>query len=284
MNLQNFKNYLETELKNKYPQTEISSFFKILMKHYFGFEPVDCILNSKKTIVPNILEKLENDIVKLQNEIPIQYILGEMTFYNLTFQVDESVLIPRPETEELVAWILDDFKINNQKIKVLDIGTGSGCIAISLAKHLKNCEITALDFCENALKIAKKNAEKNIVNINFLHQDILKTEFLPEQFDIIVSNPPYVRELEKQEIQNNVLQNEPHSALFVPDKNPLIFYEKITDLAKQSLAKNGVVYFEINQYLGTEMSNMLLKKGCHKKNILLKKDVFENDRMIKFYF
>jgi release factor glutamine methyltransferase len=202
-------------------------------------------------------------------------------FYGLEFEVNSAVLIPRPETEELVDWIVQKSKIKNQKskIKILDIGTGSGCIAIALAKNLPNAQVFALDVSEKALATAKKNAEKNQVQLSFIHQSILETEDLAQEFDIIVSNPPYVRELEKHEIKNNVLDNEPHLALFVEDNDALIFYRKIAQLAQKNLKSEGQLYFEINQYLGKETLNLLLEMGF--KNCELRQDIYGNDRMIQ---
>jgi len=218
---------------------------------------------------------------QLKKEIPIQYILGVTHFYGLEFEVNSAVLIPRPETEELVDWIVQKSKIKNQKskFKILDIGTGSGCIAIALAKNLPNAQVFALDVFEKALSTAKKNAELNQVTIQFLHQSILETENLGQQFDVIVSNPPYVRELEKQEIKKNVLDNEPHLALFVEDNDALIFYRKIAQLAQKNLNPQGQLYFEINQYLGQEMLDLLHEMGF--KNSELRQDIYGNDRMIE---
>ena len=188
-------------------------------------------------------------------------------------------MIPRPETEELVNWIIEDVKHHSEKIKILDIGTGSGCIAISLAKNLKNAEVWALDISNKAIKIAQENALLNKVKIQFINENILKLNELNAEFDIIVSNPPYVRELEKIEIKNNVLDNEPHLALFVKDQNPLLFYDKICDFSKNNLTPNGTLFFEINQYLGKETMYLLEEKGFN--NSELRKDIFNNDRMIK---
>jgi release factor glutamine methyltransferase len=160
----------------------------------------------------------------------------------------------------------------------LDIGTGSGCIAISLAKNLPKAQVSAIDVSENALATAKKNANSNSVSVAFLHRNILETEDLMQEFDVIVSNPPYVRNLEKEEIKKNVLDNEPHLALFVEDNDALIFYRKIAELAKKNLVKNGSLYFEINQYLGKETVELLENLGF--KNIELRKDIYDNDRMI----
>ena len=170
---------------------------------------------------------------------------------------------------------------NEKQLKILDIGTGSGCIAISLKKELPSSKISAIDVSNEALRIAKKNALLNKVDINFIHLDILKTNNLDKLYDVIVSNPPYVRELEKKEMKNNVLNNEPHLALFVDNKNPLLFYNKIAELAKNFLTKNGQLHFEINQYLGKETIILLAEKGF--KNIQLKKDIFGNDRIISAF-
>ena len=217
---------------------------------------------------------------QLKKEIPIQYLLGKTSFYGLDFEVNENVLIPRPETEELVEWILESQKSKgeNKKIRILDIGTGSGCIAISLAKNLPNADVFALDISEKALAIAKRNAKINAVNVTFINQNILETEDLGQQFDIVVSNPPYVRNLEKVEIKKNVLDNEPHLALFVEDNDALIFYKKIAELAQKNGSENSQLYFEINQYLGKEMIDLLEKMNF--KNIELRKDIYGNDRMI----
>ncbi|WP_394758076.1 peptide chain release factor N(5)-glutamine methyltransferase, partial [Flavobacterium sp.] len=202
-------------------------------------------------------------------------------FFSLPFYVNENTLIPRPETEELVDWILSNNRINEStnQIKILDIGTGSGCIAISLAKNLPNANVHAIDVSEKALATAKKNAERNNVTITFIEKNILETEDLLNTFDIIVSNPPYVRNLEKKEIHKNVLEYEPHLALFVEDNDALLFYRKIAELATKNLSENGQLYFEINQYLGKEMVELLEKYNF--KNIELKKDIYGNDRMIR---
>lgn len=284
MTLKEFRLYFTNQLYESYPKTEIDSFFFIIIKEKLNLQRIDSVLKPDFLIDKETLVDLNNSIRRLQKEEPIQYILGNTEFYGLSFFVDENTLIPRPETEELVEWILKKIqelrnKIQEESLSILDIGTGTGCIPISLAKNLKNVSISAIDVSNNALKIAKQNAALHKVNINFIKQDILHTEKLSQQFDIIVSNPPYVRELEKTAIKNNVLQNEPHLALFVSDENPLVFYDKIADLAKVHLTNNGLLFFEINQYLGKETVKMLATKGF--KNIELKKDFLGNDRMIK---
>ena len=238
----------------------------------------DVALNPQLKIKEVDSSFLEISLNKLKENIPIQYIIGETVFYGLTFKVNSAVLIPRPETEELVEWILSEHK-STQPFTILDIGTGSGCIAISLAKNLPNATVFAMDISNDALVIAKKNAFNNHVKVNFIENDILTTTKLPSKFDIIVSNPPYVKEDEKNQMKPNVLDNEPHIALFVNNSNPLLFYDKIADLSKNHLSKNGILYFEINQYLNDETKTLLQFKGF--KNIQLKKDIYQNYRMIK---
>ena len=286
MILKEFKTYFLEQLSKIYPKTEVDTFFFLLIEEYLGLQRVDTVLKPDFKIPDDKMILLENSLERIQKEEPIQYILGKTEFYGLPFIVNKHTLIPRPETEELVEWILNEVN-STQKLNILDIGTGSGCIPISLAKHLPNATISAIDVSTNALTVAKENAVLNNVSVNFIEQDILQSDSLNEilkqvqlkQFDIIVSNPPYVRELEKVEIKNNVLENEPHLALFVDDNNPLLFYNKIADLAKKHLSKNGVLFFEINQYLGKETIEMLSQKGF--SNIELRKDLFGNDRMIK---
>ena len=283
MKLKEFKLFFSESLSETYPKTEIDSFFFILMEEKLGLQRIDTVLNPDFLIDAATVVALKTTLERLQKEEPIQYILGKTEFYGLPFLVDKNTLIPRPETEEIVEWILSEIheiQGGSQKtpLAILDIGTGTGCIPVTLAKNTVNTIITAIDISAAALRIAKKNAVLNSVSVNFITQDILKTTQLPQKYDVIVSNPPYVRELEKVEISANVLANEPHLALFVPDKNPLLFYDKIADLAKQQLNENGILFFEINQYLGKETVKMLEEKGF--QNIQLKKDLFGNDRML----
>ena len=290
MIVKQYRNYFNETLKTIYPITEIDSFFFLLLEEYLGFRRVDIVLKSDFKITQETLNLLQSATKQLEQEIPLQYIIGKTEFYGLPFVVNKHVLIPRPETEELVAWVVSEssrFKTFNtstkqttdkKQLKILDIGTGSGCIPISLKKQLPFAKISAIDISKEALTVAKKNAVLNNVDIHFILQDILKTVALDQHYDIIISNPPYVRELEKKELKNNVLKNEPHVALFVENDNPLIFYAKIAELAKNYLNKNGLLFFEINQYLGTETIDLVNKKGL--KNIQLKKDMFGNDRIV----
>ena len=245
----------------------------------FQMKRIDLALQPNSTFTEKQIEVWNAILTKLQQEIPIQYILGKTHFYGLDFEVDENVLIPRQETEELVEWIIINQQINKPtNLQILDIGTGSGCIAISLAKNLPAAKVSAIDVSENALQVARKNADLNQVDVTFIHQNILETEDLQAPFNVIVSNPPYVRNLEKAEIKKNVLANEPHLALFVDDHDALIFYRKIAELAQKNLKENGQLYFEINQYLGKEMVDLLQKMGF--VEVALRKDIYGNDRMI----
>ena len=286
MNIREFRDYFKISLKKLYPASEIDTFLFLLLEEYLNFKRIDIVLKSNFNISSEVLTLLKSSTKLLEQEIPIQYIIGKTEFYGFPFILNEHVLIPRPETEELVTFILDKvskldshYAIKKENtIKILDIGTGSGCIPIALKKSLPLAEISALEKSNKALRIAKKNTHLNKVDINLIQQDILKTTQLNNTYDIIVSNPPYVRESEKKEIKNNVLNNEPHMALFVEDNNPLIFYDKIAELAKNHLTKNGLLFFEINQYLGKETVDLLRLKGFN--TIELKKDIFGHDRVI----
>jgi release factor glutamine methyltransferase len=283
------KDIFHKELDAIYGKDEVASFFYLSIEHHLNVARIQLILDSEFTLTKDETDVFFTILEDLKQQKPIQYILGETEFYGLQFNVNENVLIPRPETEELVDWIIKDSKFksqNSEPIKILDIGTGSGCIAISLAKHLPEAQVFAVDISESALKIAKENADRNGVEVEFIKADILESSLREDValqqvdfFDIIVSNPPYVRELEKQEIKPNVLDNEPHLALFVENDNPLIFYKAITDFAVDKLKSNGSLYFEINQYLGQETKQLLVDAEFN--DIQLRKDLYGNDRMLK---
>lgn len=278
MTLQHFKIHFKNRLSEIYFPTEIDSFFFLLIKEYLDYKRIDSVLKSDHKIPKDKHDLLETATKRLELEEPIQYILGKTTFYGYPLLVNKSTLIPRPETEELIVSILQDAD-PSRALHILDIGTGSGCISIALAKQLPKAIVSAMDVSDQAIKNAIKNASINHVNISFFKGDILQIEKLPKQYDIIVSNPPYVRESEKAIIKKNVLEYEPPQALFVKDSHPLVFYEKIAALAKTHLNKDGMLFFEINQYLSKETLDLLLKKGF--QNIQLKKDLFKNDRIVK---
>ncbi len=290
MNIITLKTYFFNELKGIQEDSEIESFFFILTEYLHHLKRIDISLNPDFEVSDEDLEKWNSIISELKTEKPIQYITGETWFYGYRFEVNENTLIPRPETEELVEWIIESkkSKVKSQKISILDIGTGSGCIPISLKKEIPTAEVFTMDVSEKALEMADKNAMDNEVVVNFIHQSVLEIDDLksipisnfqfPTSFDVIVSNPPYVRNFEKQEIKKNVLDYEPHLALFVEDTDALLFYRKIAQLALTGLTPNGKLFFEINQYLGKETVELLENLGF--KNIELRKDFVGNDRMI----
>ena len=305
MNAKQYRTQFIEDLEPIHGIDEAESFFYLILEDKHQMKRIDLALEPNFEFSDEAIKVWENLVTELKKEIPIQYLLGNTEFYGLPFMVNENVLIPRPETEELVEWIVNeekrierqkdreiegfkdlkieeckDIKIEGQKdLKILDIGTGSGCIAIALAKNLPNAVVTAIDVSEKALATAKKNTDLNKVSIEFIIKNILETDDLQNEFDIIVSNPPYVRNLEKHEIQKNVLDFEPHLALFVADDNALLFYKKIGELAQRNLSENGFLYFEINQYLGKETAALL--ETLNFKNIELRKDIYGNDRMIR---
>ncbi|NDI98203.1 peptide chain release factor N(5)-glutamine methyltransferase [Flavobacterium sp. LaA7.5] len=269
-------NFLE-QLTPLFDSMEAERFFTITLENLKGWQRVDLALNPDAELTADEVAKWDVVLHALKKQKPIQYILGTAHFYGLELKVNESTLIPRPETEELVEWIIKE-NTDKGKINILDIGTGSGCIAIALAKNLPNATVYAIDVSAEALKVAQENAKANNTNVTFWQKDILTTEELPQQFDVIVSNPPYVRHLEKQEIKSNVLDYEPHLALFVEDNDPLLFYRKIAALGQKHLTRNGKLYFEINQYLGKETAQML--EEYHYENVEIRKDLYGNNRMI----
>lgn len=302
MLLKEIKDIFHKELGGIYPKEEIDSFFYSCIEHYLKLERFILAIRPGITLTKEEEQPLFEALSELKLEKPLQYILGTAHFMDMELQVDENVLIPRPETEELVRWILDDTRsqksgeknlksgVKNQhgndeivhpsSLNILDIGTGSGCIAIALAKNLPDANVFALDVSEDALLVARKNAVSNGVDIGFLHQDILNAQLdTTLVFDVIVSNPPYVRELEKNRIQKNVKDFEPDTALFVPDEDPLLFYRAIIEFSEKHLSKNGKLYFEINQYLGEETKALFNTRNF--SEIELRKDIFGNDRMLK---
>ena len=291
MLLKQYKTHFFDLLKNIQDEQEIESFFFILTEYLHNLKRIDVALNPDFELSEAAIEKWNAILAQLQQEKPIQYITREAWFYGLRFEVNENTLIPRPETEELVEWIIESqkSKVKSQKFEILDIGTGTGCIPISLKANLPHVNVSAIDVSEKALEVARRNAVSNKVEINFIQTNILEVEDLsqlpspiihhPSSYNIIVSNPPYVRNLEKQEIKKNVLDYEPYLALFVEDTDALLFYRKIAQLALKNLSPNGLLFFEINQYLGKETVELLENIGF--KNIELKKDIYGNDRMIK---
>ncbi len=270
--------YIKTELKKLYPVNEINSFINLIFEKYLNYSIIKLHTSQEQEISKDLYEKIRAVTEELKLQKPIQYILEEAHFYDLRFNVTPDVLIPRQETEELVDWIIREN--SNQKIKILDVGTGSGCIAISLANNLPEAIVFASDISPKALEIAKLNSKSNKIDLHFFQFDILNPSSWPnETFDIIVSNPPYVTEKEKKLMQKNVLEFEPELALFVPDSSPLIFYDKIIDFGEKHLNPNGKIYFEINEAFGKE-TVLLFNEGAF-TDISLKKDLNGKNRMLR---
>lgn len=285
MKLKALSNQFHQQLDIIYGKDEVNSFLGLLNEHYLKLQRIDIILNPEIELSSEQVQLFLDALDALTAQKPIQYIIGKTEFYGLTFAVNEHTLIPRPETEELVDFVLEDLaSSNNKPMKILDIGTGTGCIPISLAKNYSNSQIFAIDISEGALKVAQHNADLNDVKVEFFQDDIMNIRhneaIVPSQsFDVIVSNPPYVRQLEKAKMKPNVLDYEPHLALFVEDDNALQFYKAICEYAKDRLVVGGALFFEINEYLGQDMIALLKDFGFN--NIELRQDVFGKDRMIK---
>ena len=270
----------------RHEMQEITPYIKrLLMSHITGLSMTQLLAEKELCLSEEQQTWYDKAIVRLQNNEPLQHVLGYCEFYGRKFKCDGRALVPRPETEELVDWILHDLSTFNSQLSTLnslDIGTGTGCIALSLAKEMKETKVTAVDISADALSLARENANiLEVKNVDFIEGDILNKSFNSQlsTFNLIVSNPPYVRECEKGDMEANVLDYDPHTALFVSDEDPLIFYRTIAEFALTHLAPNGALYFEINQYLGQETCDLLIAMGY--KNVELKKDINDNPRMIK---
>ena len=278
MNYKALKEYFNQSLESIYHEQESSGLFYIAVQKVAGFARMQVLEKQQQEVTPQIKEAMMVVLEQLCLGKPIQYILEEAWFYNLRFKVNANVLIPRDETEELVDLIIKTEQGQGLKKKrLLDIGTGSGCIAIALKKNIPLFDVSALDISSGALVVAEENAESNDVAVKFFQADIL-TYKSPQQYDIIVSNPPYVKDNERPDMHQNVLDHEPHTALFVSNEDPLIFYRAIADFALHSLVKGGRLYFEINEYLGHEMVTLMETKGF--KEIQLINDLQQKPRML----
>ena len=261
-----------------YPDAEASALAKMLLVEVLHFSTLELFGGKDKEVFKKDLAVLYEMSRRLQNREPIQYIIGRETFCGMPFVVNRHVLIPRPETQDLVEWIAEEDQQTNP-CRLLDMGTGSGCIAISLAKKLPHVQVEAWDISGEALQVARQNALNNQVKVDFHQQDILSASPGIAEWNVIVSNPPYITNKEKAEMEANVLNWEPHTALFVPDHDPLLFYRKIAQLGMSMLVNGGALYFEINRAYGTETIAMLQALGY--ENIIIRKDRFNNERMIK---
>lgn len=274
------------ELEGLYPKEEVETFIFFALNEYAGFSRSDVALKKEHRFSESELLKFYRVIRKLKQHVPIQYILGSTEFYGLHFFVNEAVLIPRPETEELVEWVIegtrDEGRGARETLNILDIGTGSGCIAIALKKNIPDARVFAMDISEKALEVAKENAKKNNTEIQFIHGDILQPTFELsnfQTFELIISNPPYITEAEKETMHKNVLDHEPHTALFVPDDDALLFYRAILDFSKDKLSSGGKVFFELNDNYADAVAALASEKGF--VNGTIKKDLNGNRRMFR---
>lgn len=277
MTFTELKHSFQKRLSDHYPLEEINTFYYWILEDVLELKRIDIKMNRDQQIDEMKLETIQSCLNRLEQEEPIQHILGYTEFYGLKFSVNKNVLIPRPETEELVEWIISDLKEESPK-HILDIGTGSGCIPVALKKHVDQHRVSALEVSKKALDLARHNAKTNNTNVRYIEQNILETDELPQDIDVIVSNPPYVKLAEKEQIHKNVLDYEPHLALFVDDDNPFLFYQKIIELTKKR-GRSTTVYFEISQYLREDFENLMQYLDI--KSVEIRKDFKGNDRMAK---
>ncbi len=276
--VQSVREYMKKELSGTYPDREILSLTYLILENVLQIPRYQVNLNPERNIPDNKDAEIRKIVEKLKQLIPVQYILGFTEFYGLILHVNPDVFIPRPETEELVHWILDES--HNRKMYILDIGTGSGCIALALKKNLPNAIINASDSSERALKVAKENARRNNLTVQFILHNILTKPWpsINRKYDIMVSNPPYVPESEINYTGKIILNNEPLEALLVEDKNPLKYYVAIAEFGNKYLKPVGKLYLEIHENFGEEITELLKSQGY--KNIQLRKDINKKDRMI----
>ena len=280
--LENLKEQFLTELKDEFSEPELEQKFRLLVENYLELPRAG--ENQGEVVLADLQQqKFEEALSRLKKNEPIQYILGEVSFFGRPFKVNSNVHVPRPETETMVNWVKEDFeRLQNKKagtLSLLDIGTGCGLLPITLGKELP-LEVTAVDLSEKALEVARENAELNDAQVKFIQADVLQWEKLPREFDVIVSNPPYVLEKSRKDVQRKILDYEPSVALYVKDEDPMIFNRKIAELAKESLSPNGLVYVEINKYLGAETAKVFAENGFKTE---IRKDIFGSDRTVKAF-
>jgi len=271
--------FITNELEKFYPTQEINAFIRIIFNHLLHINSIELKIKVNTKLSISQKEQISRMVFELKKYNPIQYVIGETEFYGLKFEVNKQVLIPRPETEELVDWIIKEN--TDGKISLLDMGTGSGCIAVTLSCYLPGSDVYAIDISKEALTTARKNSEHNKARISFILQDILTLTSLPDTplFDLIVSNPPYVRMSEKKAMHKNILNYEPHQSLFVSDEEPLIFYHAIAKFALSALKPNGKIFVEINE--GLEKECIHLFSNYQFRNVICRHDLNGKARMIK---
>ena len=279
MKLIEARNQFRTSLKGLHTVAECDYYFKMILSSLLDIDPISIALEPNLNLQSSQQSKLKSVLEDLLTEKPLQYILGEVPFRKLNLKVNPSVLIPRPETEELVGWILEDYTKLNHKVELIDLGTGSGCIALSLKKEQSFFSVYALDIDQPILDLVQQNAEENKLEINCIKGDINDLQKLKLKVEVIVSNPPYITPKEKEEIKNNVLNFEPHQALFVPQDNPLLYYQKILEYAEESLQSKGRIYFEINPLFESEMEALIFSFDSY--TITKRLDIFGKIRMLR---
>jgi release factor glutamine methyltransferase len=278
MSLQDTKQAIKHQLGNLYDAIEMNSMVNIIIEEVTGWDALHQNIHKNDALEPSQIEQLDHYVEQLLTGKPLQYIIQKAWFLGKAYFVNEAVLIPRPETEELVEWIIEYAQIINKPLSILDIGTGSGCIPISLKLAIPNAHITAIDISKEALAIAEQNAASYHTEIEWIAQDILQTKQLKDRYDIMVSNPPYIPLREKVVMQKQVADHEPEIALFVPDQFPLIFYSKIAHIGKSALKPNGQLFFEIHYDQGEAIIALLNEMGYHAE---LRQDIFGKDRMVR---
>lgn len=278
MTLLQIKSFFSNRLSALYPSNEADAIFSLICRHLLNYSKIDIHTKKETILSQEIQDRFKNIINRLHENEPIQYILGTVDFYNLTLQIDNRALIPRQETELLIDLIIRENQ-GKKELNIIDLCTGSGCIAIALAAHLKDSTVSATDFSKEAFNLAHDNALKNNCTISFICDSILDPQFHYKTYDIIVSNPPYVRESEIQRMEKNVYAYEPHMALFVNDSDPLLFYKAIADFADKYLKKEGILYCEINEAFGQETAQIFITQGFNQTTVL--KDLNNKDRFIK---
>ncbi len=278
MSLQDTKQAIKHQLSSLYDALEINSMVNIIIEEATGWDALHQNIHKNDALNQSQTEQLEYYVKQLFTGKPLQYIIEKAWFMGKVYFVNEAVLIPRPETEELVEWIIEYAQIINKPLSMIDIGTGSGCIPISLKLAIPNAKLTAIDISKEALAIAQKNAASYHTDIEWIEQDILQTKQLKDQYDIIVSNPPYIPLKEKVAMQKQVADHEPEIALFVPDQFPLIFYSKIAHIGKSALKTNGQLFFEIHYDQGDAIIALLDEMGYHAE---LRRDIYGKDRMVR---
>lgn len=276
MKLIEFKKHFFNKLSNNYDSGELNTIFYLFIDHFLNISKIDFLINTEYKINQENLSLFNKKLKELNNDRPIQYVIGKILVSDLTFIVNENVLIPRPETIELCEWIKS---FNFQEVRILDIGTGSGLIAILLKKKLSKSIVDACDISLKSLEIAKKNASINNLNIDFFSLDILNENINRNRYDVIVSNPPYVSTSDKDKMHRRVVEFEPNNAIFVNNNDPLIFYDQIAQKAKKSLNKKGFIFFECNSDYISGINDILLKNSF--SNIEIRSDFRNNKRMIK---